>query len=127
MVPVAATSAPDFNELSKVDMLCCPTGRFIDSRLLEGVVVGAEGGGELMSTRRGVPPRAMSRSTSSSRSVMLAFRSFADFTYTGRYMSYIAWGGTHETMRRCYGHVGPNVRPTSDLPWGVLQGLIWFG
>ena len=127
MVPVAAISAPDFNELSKVDMLCCPTGRFLYSRLLEGVIVGAEGGEELMSTRRGVPPRAMSRSTSSPRSAILAFRSFADFTYTGRHMSYIAGGGTHEAMGRCYGHVCPNVWPTSDLPWGVLQGLLWFG
>ena len=91
------------------------------------MIVGAEGGGELMSTRRGAPLRAMSRSTSSSRSAMLALRSFADSTYTGQYMSYIAEGETHETMRRCYGHVGPNVWPTSDLPWGVLQGLLWFG
>ena len=127
MVPVAAISAPDFNEVLKVDVLCCSTGRFLDSRLLEGAIVGAEGGGELMSTRRWAPLRALSRSTSSSRSAMLALRSFADSTYTGQYMSYIAEGGTHETMIRCYGHVGPNVRPTSDLPWGVLQGLIWFG
>ena len=72
-----------------------------------------------MSTRRGFPPKAMSRSTSSPRSVALAFRSFVDLTYTGRYISYVAGGGTHEIIRRCYGHVGPNVWPTCNLPWRV--------